>query len=137
MGCSSGIVSSLTSMTGGWKVWTMDSGRPELLRFRTLVKLMGLSVIGVSIGEPVPQGWLGATEVCKDKGALELRCDGAWKGDSLGGEDPESSLLCPESWDINERTVVVIRKSLASSARASKCAATQDRPSKNRARGGM
>lgn len=83
----------------------MDSGRPELLRFRVLVLLMGLSVIGVSIGEPVPQLWSGVTEVCKDKGALELRwCGDAWKEVSLGGEEPDSSLLCPESWDIKERT---------------------------------
>lgn len=52
MGSSSGMVSSPTSIMGGWKVCTMDSGRPELLRFRPL----GLFVIGVSIGD---DGWTG------------------------------------------------------------------------------
>lgn len=93
-------------MTGGWNVWTMDNGRPELLRFRVLMLLTGVSVIGVSIGEPVPQWWIGATAVCKDKGVLEVRrCgDACPKEESLGGEELDSSLLCPESWDINERT---------------------------------
>ncbi len=31
MGCSSGMVSSLTSMRGGWYVCTMDKGRDSLL----------------------------------------------------------------------------------------------------------
>lgn len=47
MGCSSGMVSSPTSIMGGWKVCTMESGRPELLRLRPL----GLLVMGVSIDE--------------------------------------------------------------------------------------
>lgn len=37
MGSSSGIVSWLTSMTGGWYVWIMDMGRAlfrELFRLR-------------------------------------------------------------------------------------------------------
>lgn len=81
----------------------MDSGRPELLRFRPLLMLMGLSVIGVCIGELVPQWLIGATAVCRDIG-VELRGVGAWKGVSLGGDEPDSSLLWPESWDMNERT---------------------------------
>ena len=101
MGCSSGIVSSPTSMRGGWKVCTMDKGRPELLRFLP----RGLFVAGVSIGD---EGWIGE-EGCI---GVELRCGfGArrglgpsWGGDELGVELCEFCLLCPDNWDINERT---------------------------------
>lgn len=50
-------------MRGGWKVCTIDKGRPELLRFRPT----GLFVTGVSIGD---EGWTG------DDGRIgvELRC---------------------------------------------------------------
>lgn len=79
----------------------MDKGRPELLRFLP----RGLLVAGVSTGD---EGWIG------DEGCIgvELRCGfGArsgfgpsWGGDELGVELCEFCLLCPDSWDINERT---------------------------------
>lgn len=105
MGCSSGMVSSPTSMMGGWKVCTMDSGRPELLRFRPL-GLFVMALMGVSTDE---FGW---TEVSSGAKGVELRCAiGAWRGfgpswggDELGVDRFESLLLCPESWDMNEKT---------------------------------
>lgn len=62
MGCSSGMASP-TSIRGGWKVCTMDSGRPELLRFLPT----GLLVTGVSMGDDGKgdEGW------CI---GVELRC---------------------------------------------------------------
>lgn len=103
MGCSSGMVSSLTSMMGGWKVWTIDSGRPELLLFRPL----GLLAMGVSTGVDV---WIGVAVSRGGKG-IDLRCDNAcrgfgpsWGGDELGVDRLESLLLCPDNWDMNEKT---------------------------------
>lgn len=82
MGCNSGMVSSPTSMIGGWKVCTMDSGRPELLRLRPL---------GLSTGEVGDEeDWTGG-------------CIGGFLGSaSLGGD--AFGVLCPENWDINEKT---------------------------------
>lgn len=107
MGCSSGMVSSLTSMRGGWKVCTMDRGR-ELLRFLPL----GLFVMGESIGD---EGWIGED----GRIGVELRCGftarrglgASLEGDGLGDE---SLVLCPENWDINDKTVVIISEPSAS-----------------------
>lgn len=76
----------------------MDNGRPELLRFLPL----GLFVTGVSTGD---EGWIG------DDGRMgvELRCGFVARkglGDSLVGEElgDGSLVLCPDNWDINEKT---------------------------------
>lgn len=81
MGCNSGIVSSPTSMIGGWNVCTMESGRPELLLFRPF---------GLSTGEVGDEeDWTGG-------------CMGGFLGASLGGD--AFGVLCPENWDMNEKT---------------------------------